>query len=127
MKLINSKYGRFYRILSLLLALHFLNLSIDSRDPNPDAIPEDLSFNDIESITEFITEVVFGWHNAFEEHDERDSDEGGSLDFYKFYCSNQFVNIQPKFRVSHSQEFHIRDSGKLLAPVKDIHSPPPRA
>ena len=127
MKLISSTYGRFYRIVCLLLALHFLNLSIDSRDPNPDSIPEDLTFNDIESVTEFITEIVFGWHNAFEEHDERDSDEGGALDFYKFYCSNQSVYITlHTFSQASSPGFYIKNSGNVLAPVKDIHSPPPR-
>ena len=127
MKLISSTYGRFYRIVCLLLALHFLNLSIDSKDPNPDSIPEDLSFNDIESITEFVAEIVFGWHDTFEEHDERDSDEGGALDFYKFYCSNHVVNItHHTFSILLSTEFYIRNSDNVLAPVRDIHSPPPR-
>jgi hypothetical protein len=127
MKLISSTYARLYRIACLLLALHFFNLSIDARDPNPDSIPEDLTFNDIESVTEFVAEVLFGSHNAFEEHDERDSDEGGSLDFYKFYCSNQPVLItQHAFSLPLSPEFYVRNSDNVLAPVKDIHSPPPR-
>ena len=127
MKLICSTYGRFLRIVCLLLALHFLNLSIDSKDPNPDCIPEDLSFNDIESIAEFVTEIVFGWHNAFQEHDERDSDEGGFLDFYKFYCSNQSVRITlHAFSLGSCPEFHIWNSDNAIAPVKDIQSPPPR-
>jgi hypothetical protein len=127
MQLVSYKYRRFYRIVCLLLALHFLNLSIDAKDPNPDTIPEDLSFNDIESVTEFIAEIVFGWHNAFEEHNEPDCDEGGALDFYKFYSSNQSVRITlHTFSQTLSREFYIKNSDDVLAPVKDIHSPPPR-
>jgi hypothetical protein len=126
MTLINSTYRRFYRLGCLLLALHFLNLSIDSRDSKPDNFPEDLSLNDIESITEFLTEIVFGWNGAFEEHDEKDSDEGGALDFYKFYCSNQSLVIIHR-TLSLSSKFYVGNVDAVAAPVKDIHSPPPRA
>lgn len=128
MKLISGTYGRFYRIFCLIFALHFLNLSIDPKDPDPDSIPEDLTINDIESIAEFFAEVVFGWKNAFEEQDERDGDQGNALDFFKFYCSNHSVSItQHTFSLSLSLKFHIRNSDTIIAPVKDIHSPPPRA
>jgi hypothetical protein len=126
MKPISSNYSRVYRIFCLLMALHLLNLSIDSRDPDPDNFPENLSFNDIESIAEFVTEIVFGWHDAFEEHDETDSEEGGSLDFYKFYCSNQSLTII-RCRPLFLSRFYIRNVVVVLAPVKDILSPPPRA
>ena len=75
MQLISYKYGRFYRIICLLLALHFFNFSVDPRDPNPDSIPEDLSFNEMESFTELIVENLLGWNDAFEEHDEDDNDD----------------------------------------------------
>lgn len=126
MKLISSSYVRFYRIFCLLFALHFLNLSIDSKDPHPDSIPEDLSFNDIESVTEFIAEVVFGWHDAFQEHDEDDSDDYETIDFYKFYVSNAAGKILVNVNSNKSDAFVSTSSGNALGPQKDIHSPPPR-
>jgi hypothetical protein len=126
MKLISSSYVRSYRIFCLLFALHFLNLSIDSKDRHPDFIPEDLSFNDIESVTEFIAEVVFGWHDAFQEHDEDDSDGHETIDFYKFYVSKTAETIATHKISNDNDSFVLKNSGDALGPQKDIHSPPPR-
>lgn len=126
MKLISNSHGRFYRIFCLVFALHFLNVSIDSRDPYPDHIPEDLSLNDIETITEFIAEVVLGWENAFREHEDDDRDDHEATDFYKFYVSKSAETIAGNMARSQSDAFASKRSGNALGPQKDIHSPPPR-
>jgi hypothetical protein len=126
MKLISSTYVRSYRIFCLLFALHFLNLSIDSKDRHPDFIPEDLSFNDIESVTEFIAEVVFGWHDAFQEHDEDDTESQETTDFLKFYVTRKSETIVAHAIVKGSDKFAQKNSADALGPYKDIHSPPPR-
>jgi hypothetical protein len=112
-----------------LLALHIFNFSIDPRDPHPDNIPEDLSFNDIESITEFLTEVVFGWANVFEEHDEHDSNEGGALDFFKCYISEGSITATSTntYHALDICKFRIRNSADISSITIDITSPPPKA
>ncbi len=56
------------------MGLHLLNLSVDAADPEPDYIPEDLSFNDQESFIEFVIEKVLGYEDAIKEYDDRDTE-----------------------------------------------------
>ena len=58
-----------------LMGAHFLNISIDTADPNPESIPEDLTINDQESIIELIVEKVLGFENAIEEYDDYDAED----------------------------------------------------
>jgi hypothetical protein len=55
------------------------NYSIDAPDLYGDDISEDLSYNDIESITELVLEVFIGIENAVPEHDEDDSEDGSNF------------------------------------------------
>ncbi|TXB68372.1 hypothetical protein [Phaeodactylibacter luteus] len=55
------------------MGLYLLNISVDTADPYPDYIPEDLSFNDQESIVEILLEQVLGYENAIAEYDDHDS------------------------------------------------------
>jgi hypothetical protein len=58
-----------------LLALYFLNISVDSIDSHPEYIKEDLSINDQESIIEIVVEDVLGFENAIKEFDDHDQQE----------------------------------------------------
>jgi hypothetical protein len=66
---------------SLIFLLVFLifNYSVDIPDYFGDQVPEDLSYNDIESITEFVLEIVMGIENAVPEHDEDDPDKNSGF------------------------------------------------
>lgn len=55
------------------MGLFLLNISVDSADPNPEHIPEDLCFNDQESIVEIVVEKVLGFEDAFKEYDDHDT------------------------------------------------------
>jgi hypothetical protein len=128
MHLLRNTYGRFSRIICFLFAVHLFNFSIDPKDVQDDFVPEDLTINDIESITEFIAETVFGWENAFEEHDEPDPDDGGSLDFCKIF----FVNQGEAVAVSSTSEtvrvkYFIWDPLAFAALPRSILAPPPKA
>lgn len=57
------------------MGLYLLNISVDSPDPNPEHIPEDLSINDQESIIEVVVEKILGFEDAFEEYDDHDSED----------------------------------------------------
>lgn len=121
-------YSHTVRIICLLLALHLFNFSMDSRDRHPDFIPEDLSVNDIESITEFMTEVVLGADNAFAEHDEADNDAGGSLDLYKWYVFSCEEVSCPVAAWSWTRTGHfIKDPLLFSDGVREVTSPPPQA
>jgi uncharacterized protein YlzI (FlbEa/FlbD family) len=65
----------FTKILWGLIGLHLLNISVDTADPNPERIPEDLSINDQESIVEIVVEKVFGYENAIKEYDDHDTED----------------------------------------------------
>ncbi|MCU0426586.1 MAG: hypothetical protein MUF71_13265 [Candidatus Kapabacteria bacterium] len=108
------------------MMLHILNLSVDAADILPDAVPEDLSFNEIESIVEFVLEDVFHIQNALPEYDEQD--EAAEL------VKTSIVYISSSYPVSVTRLF--RD-GTLLTfapcspaasqPTLEILSPPPKS
>lgn len=132
MKSPKGAHSRFTRLLCLLLALHFLNFSIDPRDAAPDNIPEDLTINDIESVSEFVAEVVFECPDAFGEHDERDSEEGGSFDFnkaYKLYCSASIssISFRAYLPTTSTLKFLHENDQLVLSLSREVSSPPPRA
>lgn len=60
------------------MALYMLNISVDSPDKYPNYVPEDLSFNDQESIFEIIIEGVLGCEDAIPEYDDNDLNENNT-------------------------------------------------
>lgn len=128
MKLNRNKISLVHRVISFLLAAYLLNFSIDSRDAHPDAVVEDLSFNDIESVYELLAEDVVGIENAVEEHDERDQEEGGSFEFKKVFFQVTISKIQVKTAYyMYSIHFRIDYAERLSVRSPDINSPPPKA
>lgn len=84
------RHSKFLRCLWLLVALHILNFSIDNPDLQCISAPEDLSYNEIETLVEFALENVLGIENAIPEYDDPDSDN--ALHLHKtvtidLYCS----------------------------------------
>lgn len=79
-----------FRFFWVLMTIHILNCSIDSPDPQPDNIPENLAYNDIESIAELVIEQWLGLGNFFAEHDEHDTEDGSHISLGKilFYCQS---------------------------------------
>jgi len=57
------------------MGLYLLNISVDTADPKPEHIPEDLSINDQESILEIVFEKVLGYEDAFKEYDDHDKED----------------------------------------------------
>lgn len=57
------------------MGLYLLNISVDTADPSPEHLPEDLSFNDQESLVELVVEMIFGFENAIKEYDDHDTEE----------------------------------------------------
>jgi hypothetical protein len=65
------------------MALHVINCSVDAPDPQPENIPEDLSYNDMESIVEIVLEQVLKIENAISEKDDVDTDGDNGLNLKK--------------------------------------------
>ena len=65
-----------FKLFWFLTALNILNLSVDAPDPQPYHIPEDLRYNDMESIVEIVLEQVLGIEDAVPEHDDDDATHG---------------------------------------------------
>lgn len=64
------------RILLGLVTATILNLSVDAPDFHQNTVAEDLSFNDIESVVEWLLEDVCEIENAIPEYDDDDSEHG---------------------------------------------------
>ena len=63
----------FIKVFWGLMGIYLLNISVDTADPNPEHIPEDLSLNDQESIIEIVIEKILGFENAIDEYDDHDT------------------------------------------------------
>lgn len=68
-RLQNNKLLRFFWV---LLTLFLLNTSIDMADDMPSNITEDLSFNEQESILEYVLEEMMGIEDAIPESEDND-------------------------------------------------------
>ena len=72
------RQARFLQLFWGGMAVFLLNLSVDAPDPFPSFLPEDLTHNEQESITELIVEQLLGFDNAFVEYDDDDNEERNS-------------------------------------------------
>lgn len=81
----------FTKILWGLMGVYLLNISVDTADPSPEHIPEDLSINDQESIVEIVVEMILGYENAFEEYDDNDTEEHNKKTNVKIDLTNHYT------------------------------------
>ena len=100
----------FVKYTLLLFSFFIFNYSIDVPDAHNDLSAEDLSYNDIESVSEFFIEIVLGIEDFVPENNDDDSDERtsflkkidlqillrrGSLKFLRAYFFNVYLNFFP--------------------------------
>lgn len=119
-----------FRLFWLLMAVHIFNCSVDTPDAKPDYVPEDLTYNDMESVAELVLEKVLNFENAIAEHDENDADDGGCFEIKKpfsLFCQTKnkigqvfnqrlSVIVATTFLEQFSSQFH-----------PEIIPPPPKA
>jgi hypothetical protein len=118
----------FTRILWGLMGLYLLNISVDSADPYPEQIPEDLSINDQESIIEIVVEKILGYENAIEEYDDNDSEDhhkktNNKIDIIAYYTLDS--NIKPLFTETIKQKFPDCNN-YLTNGFQKLDAPPPK-
>lgn len=117
-----------FRFFWVVLACHILNLSIDAPDTKSDSVPEDLTFNDIESISELFLENCLGMKNIIAEHDEPDDQGGNSMDLKKIdlFCQQAIFQALhlPSFAIA--KKFPVQPTPFYLPEYLPVFSPPPK-
>jgi len=119
-----------FRCLWFVLALHIFNCSADTPDPQPESVPEDLSYNDMESIVEIVLEEVLDIDNAIAETDDTDTDGDNGLNLKKgldfsyhqsalktLFCNTSILVCKHAlYKEKYSEQFH-----------PELTPPPPKA
>lgn len=112
------------------MSLYLLNCFVDCPDAKPNYFPEDLTYNDLESIIEIVVEKALGFENAIPEYDDNDTNQNSYLK------SNFFIDlfILPvialdikKNYVCLKKEILVFQNPILVTPYFKIHIPPPEA
>lgn len=110
------------------MGLYLLNISVDAADPNPQNIPEDLTYNDQESIIEIFVEKILGFENAIEEYDDHDTENHNTKNIDKFDLivpfSVEFINSQPDYDTKRQLYFDFEVN--LTTGFFQLNSPPPQ-
>jgi hypothetical protein len=118
----------FTKILWGFMGLYLFNISVDTADPHPEHIPEDLSFNDQESVIEIIVEQLLGYENAIKEYDDHDLEDINKqknlhfdlLNYISFTESNSQIQKDGNKQYFYDYKFH------LLNGFNEIDNPPPQ-
>lgn len=110
------------------MGFYFLNICVDTPDPNPEYIPEDLTINDQESIIEIIVEQIMGYENAIEEFDDNDTEDHNTLTITKINLINRYlndINIKQLFIETKRQKFPDLNA-YLTNGFHQLDTPPPK-
>lgn len=111
------------------MALHLLNISVDTADPNPEYIAEDLSLNDQESFVEMFIEKVLGFENAIAEYDDpdtqdHDNKQSNKIELVLLYsCRSDSSNL---FLKAGKQKYPLY-TARLTHRYLQLDPPPPEA
>ena len=109
------------------MGLYLLNISVDSDDPAPEHVPEDLSVNDQESIIELLVEKVLGFEGAIEEYDDFDTEDHTTKNNTKielildFYCLDKLAIKESDVKRRHYPNYVPLESTGF----NQTNSPPP--
>jgi hypothetical protein len=110
------------------MGLYLLNISVDTADPNPEHIPEDLSFNDQESIVEIVVEKVLGFEDAIKEYDDHDTEDHNKKKNVKIDLLVQVIEAK---KIDCTQFIDRKNpfphyEARLSKGFNEIDSPPPK-
>jgi len=110
------------------MGLYLLNISVDTADPNPEHIPEDLSFNDQESIVEIVVEKILGFEDAIKEYDDHDNEDHNKKKNVKI---DLLVHVIKADKSDQNQFFERKKTfpdykARLTKGFNEIDSPPPK-
>lgn len=120
------------KIVWMAMALHILNFSFDAPDATKSNISEDLSFNEIESFTEWFAEDVLNIQDAFPESDEQGDEESGFIkkivDMKFYHVVFEDETITPSLKNIKNNSTSVNYSKPFCSSIYiSIFSPPPEA
>ncbi len=115
-----------------LMALHLLNVCADAPDPGLPGTPENLAYNDIESVVEILLEHTLHVENAVPEHDDADCEQPENSRPIKAAAPFILESILPpallvEFPASMPKIQTLPDASLLPSLAYDVLTPPPEA
>ncbi|TLF45400.1 hypothetical protein [Maribacter aurantiacus] len=111
------------------MGVYLLNISVDTIDPKPEYIPENLAFNDQESIVEIVVEQLLGFEEAFEEFDDPDTEEHNTSSKVKINLISAFFfeygldtsNFETAIKTFPNYRMHLPHGfGQLITPPPKV-------
>lgn len=111
-----------------LMGIYLLNISVDTADPNPANLPEDLSINDQESIVEIVLEKVLGFENAIEEYDDNDTEDHNEKTNFKIDLTSHYAadNTLDRSIIITTKHKFPDYSNRLIRGFRRLDIPPPK-
>ena len=116
------------RALVLLLAVQILNLSMNSIDFKPIETTNLTEFNDINTIAEFVSEIMLGKVNSFPEFATKTQKQSQLQKHISIKIINDITTVEPEFYVNTFTDLDtsIKDN-YLYEYFQEINPPPPKA
>ncbi len=113
----------------LLMTGLFINTSVDPVDPHGDWVAEDLSVNEMETITEILAEQILDIENCFEETNDDDPDSSTAVKVLKDV--SQYIPVKitaPKLASSLTGNLPTLGYFKRFNSqfISEINAPPPK-
>lgn len=114
--------------LLLVVALQVLNLSVDSIDFQPMHTTNIHEFNDLNTLTEYLAEVVLGNKNVFPESLEKDQPASQLLKHFSVKLFNPTAFVTLESQTDHQIPFIVYyKEDDILLYASEIIPPPPKA
>lgn len=113
----------------MIMTMLLINTSIDPVDPEGDWVAEDLSVNEMESITEIIAEQILNIEDCFEETNDDDAESGTAVKVLKDVSQYIPVKITAPNLASTltdaltTPEYFKRFESQFIS---EINAPPPK-
>jgi hypothetical protein len=105
-----------------------LNISVDAPDGHSDAIPENLSINEMESVVEIVLEKCLDIVDAIPEKDENDDNDANSIGKYslQFFYNSQQHSIEKAQHMIISKKMYSCNEYLLSDNYLEKDTPPPK-
>ena len=116
------------RALVLLLAIQILNLIMNSIDFKPIETTNLTEFNDINTIAEFVSEIMLGKVNSFPEFATKTQKQSQLQKHISIKIINDITTVEPEFYVNTFTDLDTSIKDKYLYEYfQEINPPPPKA
>lgn len=126
-------FRKYSKVIALILTVVVINMSIDAPDSirfvnNNYVSTEDLSINEMESISEWVLEKIFGITNAVPEYDDDDVNSIVKVFIDQFVLTERFIpEISTLFKTIHTEKVYpIYKASSWYCVTKPVLKQPPK-